>query len=198
MKTRKLILVLFSLCFIAFTALSQEKYVIVQDAGYLVLSGTSNTSEWKLKSAKLEGDAQLLVKSDELTNISRVIINIDATTISNENNKRMSKKAQRVLMAREHPQVTFFAYGFSQIGDGPRKIRGNISLAGKNADILFDFTSRVEDGVVWIVAESEDAKFSDFGLEPPQDFGGAIQCHDEMKIQVQLPFTLSDLAGSMN
>ncbi len=195
MKTRNLILVLLSLCFLATTAVSQEKFMIVEDAGYLVLSGTSNTSEWKLKSAALEGDAQLVVNQQELTNISRVIINVDAHTILNENNKRMSKKAHKVLLVKEHPQVTFFAYGFSQVGDGPRKIRGNISIAGKNADILFDFTSRVEDGVVWIVAESNDAKFSDFGLEPPKDFGGAIQCHDEMKIEVQLPFMLPEESG---
>lgn len=198
MKNRKFIIALFSLCLLAGSVVAQEKYTIVKEAGSLVLSGTSNTSEWKLKSNELVGDAQLIVKDKELVNVSRVIIDIDASTIGNENNKRMSKKAHRVLMANKHPQVTFFAYGFSQVGDGPKKIKGNISIAGKNADILFDFTSRIEDGVVWIVAESNDAKFSDFGLEPPQDFGGAIQCHDEMKIQVQLPFTLPPSNGSMN
>lgn len=175
-----------------FTLQAQEKYVIVPNAGHLVLSGTSNTSEWMLKSTSLEGDAQLVLKDNELTNISRVIINVNGKTIKNENNKRMSRKAQSVLRVDEHPTVTFFAYGFSQVGDGPRKIRGNISIAGKNADILFDFTSRTQDGVVWIVAESNQAKFSDFGLEPPEDFGGAVQCHDEMRIQVQLPFMLPE------
>ena len=179
-------------CFVVFTLQAQEKYVIVPNAGHLVMSGTSNTSEWMLKSTSLEGDAQLVLRDNELTNISRVIINVNGKTIKNENNKRMSRKAQAVLRVDEHPSVTFFAYGFSQVGDGPRKIRGNISIAGKNADILFDFTSRIQDGVVWIVGESNQAKFSDFGLEPPEDFGGAVQCHDEMKIQVQLPFMLPE------
>jgi len=189
MKILRIISLVLS-CFVVFTIHAQEKYVIVEDAGYLVLSGTSNTTDWQLRSTNLEGDAQLIVKGDELTNISRVIINVDAETIVNDNNKRMSRKAHRVLRVDENPTVTFFAYGFSQVGDGPRKIRGNISIAGKNADILFDFTQRVEDGVVWIVAESNDAKFSDFGIEPPEDFGGAIKCHDELKVQVQLPFSL--------
>lgn len=183
-------------CFMVFAIQAQEKYVIVEGAGHIVLSGTSNTSDWMLKSSMLEGDAQLVVKGNELSNISRVIINVDAKTIENENNKRMSKKAHRVLGADDNPTVTFFAYGFSQIADGPKKIKGNISIAGKNADILFEFTSRIEDGVVWIVAESDQAKFSDFGLEPPEDFGGAIKCHDEMTIQVQLPFMLPDEAQS--
>jgi len=194
MKTVKLLFIAF-LCLAAISVQAQEKFNIVSKAGHLVLSGTSNTSDWVLKSQDLEGDAQLVVKNDELTNIARVIINIDTESILNDNNKRMSRKAQRVLKADENPQVTFFAYGFSQMANGPRKIKGNISIAGKNADILFDFTSRVDDGVVWIVAEA-DAKFSDFGLEPPKDFGGAIQCNDEMKIQVQLPFALPDSNGN--
>lgn len=183
-------------CFVVLTLQAQEKYVIVPDAGHMVLSGTSNTSDWMLKSSQLEGDAQLVVKENSLTNISRVIINVDAETIANDNNKRMSKKAHKVLRADENPTVTFFAYGFSKIGNGPKKIKGNISIAGRNADILFEFTSRIQDGVVWIIAESDQAKFSDFGLEPPEDFGGAIKCHDEMKIQVQLPFMLPDEAQS--
>lgn len=189
MKTLRILIILLS-CFMVLTIQAQERYVIVPDAGHLVLSGTSNTSDWKLKSSMLKGDAQLVVKGEDVSNIARVIINVDAKTISNDNNKRMSRKAHRVLRADENPVVTFFAYGFSQVGDGPRKIRGNISLAGRNADILFDFTTRIQDDVVWIVASSNDAKFSDFGLEPPEDFGGAIQCHDELKIEVQLPFEL--------
>lgn len=169
----------------------QQKYEIVEEAGQLSIKGTSNTADWELLSGSLTGDAQLMVENGDLTNVSRVIVDIDGKTIANKNNKRMTKKAQKTLQIGAHPVVTFFAYGFSQMADGPRKMKGNVSIAGKNVDILFDFTSRIQDDVVWIVAEA-DAKFSDFGLEPPTDFGGAITCKDDIKIEVQLPFSLPE------
>jgi len=33
---------------------------------------------------------------------------------------------------------------------------------------------------------------SDFGLEPPDDFGGAVQTNDAFKITVQMPFELPE------
>jgi len=59
-------------------------------------------------------------------------------------------------------------------------------MAGKNVDLLFTFSTRMQDEIVWIVATAE-SKFSAFGLEPPTDFGGAVQCEDDLKIEVQLP-----------
>ena len=140
------------------------------------------------------GDAQFVISEGELKSLSRVIVNIDANTIGNEENKRMTKKAHKTLLVDDHPIVTFFAYGFSQTGQGGRKIKGSVYLGGKNVDILFDFISRSQDEIMWIVAEA-DAKFSDFGLEPPNDFGGLVQCDDEIKIEVQLPFTLPTETG---
>ncbi|GEM_PF-6022811 len=187
-KLRLLLSTVFLFCFVV-SVQAQQKYEIVDNAGFLVLKGTSNSSDWQLKSNELEGDAQFVINEGELQTLSRVIVNIDANTIGNEENKRMTKKAHRTLLVNDHPIVTFFAYGFSQAGDGPKKIKGSVYLGGKNVDILFDFISRSQDDVMWIVAEA-DAKFTDFGLEPPTDFGGLVQCNDEIKIEVQLPFAM--------
>ena len=192
-KLRLLFATVFLLCFVA-SVQAQQKYEIVDNAGFLVLKGTSNSSDWQLKSNELEGDAQFIIADDELKTLSRVIVNIDASTIGNDENKRMTKKAHKTLLVNDHPIVTFFAYGFSQVGDGPKKIKGSVYLGGKNVDILFDFISRTQDEVMWIVAEA-DAKFSDFGLEPPTDFGGLVQCNDEIKIEVQLPFAMPTDSG---
>lgn len=169
----------------------QEKYEIVEKAGQLSLKGSSNTSDWELQSGDLTGDARLTIENGKLTNVSRVIVDIDGKTIVSTSNRRMTKKAQKTLQIADHPVVTFFAYGFSQMAEGPLKMKGNVSIAGKNVDILFDFTSHIKGDVIWIVAEA-DTKFSDFGLEPPTDFGGAITCKDQIKIEVQLPFSLPE------
>ncbi|HEY9116303.1 MAG TPA: YceI family protein, partial [Roseivirga sp.] len=150
--------------------IAQEKYEIVDGAGYLVLKGKSNTTNWELRSNQLKGDALLLMDENQLEHLSRVIVNIDANTIQNADNKRMTRKAQRTLLTEENPIVTFFAYGYSQVNDGPMIIPGNIYLAGKNADLQFTFKAKTEEEIVWIVAEA-NAKFSDFGLDPPTDFG---------------------------
>lgn len=165
---------------------AQEKYEIVDGAGYLVLSGKSNTSDWELRTSQLKGDALILMNNDDLQHLSRVIVNIDSKSIINSENKRMTRKAQNVLLSEENPIVTFFAYGYSQVNEGPMQMPGYLYLAGKNVDLEFDFKTRTEEDIVWIIAES-NAKFSDFGLEPPTDFGGAIQCKDEIKIAVQIP-----------
>ena len=192
-KMKILFAMLFLFCFVA-SVQAQQKYEIVEDAGFLVLKGTSNSSDWQLKSNELEGDAQFVINEGELKTLSRVIINIDASTIGNDENKRMTKKAHKTLLVNDHPIVTFFAYGFSQTGNGPKKIKGSVYLGGKNVDILFDFITRGQDEIMWIMAEA-DAKFSDFGLEPPTDFGGLVQCNDEIKIEVQLPFVLPTDSG---
>ena len=171
------------------TVSAQEKYQIVENAGHLVLKGTSNTTDWQLKTTLLEGDAQLKMIGGELSAISRVLVDIQGKSIENKLNKRMTNKAHKALKVREHPLVTFYAYGFGEKPDGTRQIKGNISIAGKNVDLIFDFTSHTKDDIVWIVAEA-DAKFSDFDMEPPTDFGGAITCKDAIKIEVELPFTL--------
>ncbi|WP_420385953.1 YceI family protein [Roseivirga sp.] len=185
MKTLRII---FSTLFLVavFQVNAQEKYEIVDGAGYLVLSGKSNTSSWMLKSNQLKGDAQMVMDGEILQHLSRVIVNIDASTIINEQNKRMTRKAQSTLLTDDNPMVTFFAYGFSRINDEPLQMHGNLYMAGKNVDLVFKFTTRMQDEIVWIVAEA-NTLFSDFGLEPPTDFGGAVQCKDEIKIEVQLP-----------
>ncbi|NVK83389.1 MAG: YceI family protein [Cytophagia bacterium] len=185
MKTLRII---FSALFLLaiFHVNAQEKYEIVDGAGYLVISGKSNTSEWILKSNQLKGDAQILMNGDQLQHLSRVIVNIDAATIENAQNKRMTKKAQSALLIDANPIVTFFGYGFSQVNNQAKEMQGNLYMAGKNVELLFKFTTRLQDDVLWIVAET-DTKFSAFGLEPPTDFGGAVQCQDDLKIQVQLP-----------
>lgn len=187
MKTLRII---FSALFLlaAFQMKAQEKYEIVDGAGYLVLSGKSNTSSWTLKSNQLKGDAQMIMNGDILQHLSRVIVNIDANTIANPDNKRMTKKAQSTLLTDSNPVVTFFAYGFSKVNDGPFEMHGNLYMAGKNVDLIFNFTTRMQEDIVWIVGEA-NTKFSDFGLEPPTDFGGAVQCKDDIKIEVQLPLT---------
>lgn len=194
MKTLRIIL---SILFLgAMTQLSaQEKYEIVEGAGHLVLKGKSNTSDWMLKSNELTGDAQLRMEGNQLAHLSRVIVNIDANTIENPDNKRMTRKANKVLLAGENPVVTFFAYGYSRVNDGPMQMKGNLFLAGKNLDLTFEFTANTQDDVIWIVATA-DTKFSDFGLEAPSDFGGAIQCEDDIKIEVQIP--LMRLADTNN
>ncbi|NVJ47554.1 MAG: YceI family protein [Cytophagia bacterium] len=126
------------------------------------------------------------MNGDQLQHLSRVIVNIDAATIENAQNKRMTKKAQSALLIDANPIVTFFGYGFSQVNNQAKEMQGNLYMAGKNVELLFKFTTRLQDDVLWIVAET-DTKFSAFGLEPPTDFGGAVQCQDDLKIQVQLP-----------
>ncbi|KYG72632.1 MULTISPECIES: YceI family protein [Roseivirga] len=185
MRTLRIITSALFLVFVV-QAEAQEKYEIVDGSGYLVISGKSNTSEWMLKSNQLKGDAQILMNGDQLQHLSRVIVNIDAKTIKNAENKRMTKKAQSVLLTEDNPLVTFFAYGFSQLNDEPMQMHGNLYMAGKNVDLLFTFSTRMQDEIVWIVATAE-SKFSAFGLEPPTDFGGAVQCEDDLKIEVQLP-----------
>lgn len=182
-----LLLVLFSFEGMA----QQKKYEIVEGAGYLEISGTSNTSDWQLKSNALTGDAQMIVKDGALSNLARVIVNIDAKTIENPDNKRMTRTAHKTLLIGDNPTVTFFAYGFSQVNDGPKKIMGNIYLGGANVDVSFDFQSWTQEDIVWISAEGE-LKFSDFGLEPPDDFGGAVQTNDAFKVVVQMPFELPE------
>lgn len=155
------------------------------------MSGKSNTSSWMLKSSELKGDAQMIMNGDVLKHLSRVIVNIDANTIANPENKRMTKKAQSTLLTDENPLITFFAYGFSRINDEPMEMHGNLYMAGKNVDLVFHFDTRVQDEVIWIVGEA-NTLFSDFGLEPPTDFGGAVQCKNEIKIEVQLPLIKSN------
>lgn len=192
MKSLNLVCSLILLALFSFEGMAQQKkYEIVEGAGSIEISGTSNTSNWQLMSNELKGDAQMIVKNGELTNLARVIVNIDAKTIENPSNKRMTKKAHKTLLIGDNPTVTFFAYGFSKVNDGPKRIMGNIYLGGTNVDVSFDFQSWTQDDIVWISAEGE-MKFSDFGLEPPDDFGGAVQTNDAFKVTVQMPFELPE------
>lgn len=194
MKTLRNALIVALVCSFSLAVQAQEKFQIVPQAGLLTITGTSNTSDWKLTSHELTGDAQLMVNNGEVQNIARVIIDIDGKSIQNIMNKRMTKKAQKALMVSDYPEITFFAYGFASTPDGKKKIKGTISMAGSTSDILFDFTTRTQDDIVWIVAQA-DSKFTDFGIDPPTDFGGAVTCKDEIKIEVQLPFELPSSSG---
>lgn len=192
MKSLNLVCSLFMLASFSLELMAQQKkYKIVEGAGYIEISGTSNTSDWQLKSNELKGDAQMVIKNGALTNLARVIVNVNAETIENPDNRRMTRRAHKTLLVGENPTVTFFAYGFSSSNDGPKKIMGNIYLGGTNVDVSFEFQSWIQDDIVWISAEG-NLKFSDFGLEPPNDFGGAVQTDDDFYITVQMPFELPE------
>lgn len=176
-------------CF-SIAAKAQNQHELKPEAGFLILKGTSNTSNWELSTNQLIGDAQFTAENGEIKTLSRVTVDIDVTTLKNEDNRRMSKTAQKALLAKENPVATFFSYGFSQLSEETKTLSGNLFLAGRTMRVPFSFTSKQEGDVTWIIAKSE-VKFSDFGMEPPTDLGGAVQCNDEFNIEVRLPFLTS-------
>lgn len=172
------------------TIYAQQAYDLVEEKGHLMISGTSNTSNWSLEANNLLGSAKVKVNDGVLVDIEELRVALAVSGLENKSNKRMTNKAEKLLKMKEFPLATFFAYDFEPSEDHLKKIKGVVYLGGQLVDMDFTFSSNYYDGTLWVVGRAETT-FTAFNMEPPKDFGGVIKCNDEISIVIQLPLQLN-------
>lgn len=166
--------------------MAQDTYSVISGEGNLLLRGKSNSSHWVLKSNQIQGQADIHIEEHRILEISEVKVSLKVASLGNDLNPRMTKKAKDVLKSDAFPIATFFAEPLADTKDYFTQLKGSVFLAGELVDIDFQFSFSEWEGSLWLVGKA-NTSFSEFGIAPPKDFGGIIQCEDEIEINIHLP-----------
>lgn len=157
-----------------------------------VVEGTSNDHAWVLKCNV--ADLNVIVSPSEFGySITRFKGKVPVAELKNDN-PLMTQDAYQALKGYEFPYINFELTKVLAVAKKNSEILGTVTLeiAGEKADV--DFVVKAEQSGEGIVKISgwKGVKMTDFGVQPPRFFNGAIQAHDDIVIRFEMNVPLSE------
>lgn len=157
-----------------------------------IVEGTSNDHTWALTCAVADLDV-IVSPSDFGYSISQFKGKVPVAELKNDN-PLMTQDAYQALKGYEFPFITFELKQILAVAKKNSEILGTVLLeiAGEKAEV--DFLVKVEEASDGIVRLSgwKGVKMSDFSVQPPRFFNGAIQAHDDIIIRFEMNVPLSE------
>ncbi len=162
----------------------------------MTIYGSANVTDWEAKAKTITGEIRMN-NSDmsdwsgadaswfESVEIAIKVEDIDADS------RRMNNNMHGYLKKDQYPEITYRLVEAKELAllDNPGvklTVRGVISAAGAEKEIVHDVEVRKNDSGGLVVSGSQDLKMTDFGIDPPTAVLGSIRSRDEMNITFEI------------
>ncbi|WP_367390610.1 YceI family protein [Lewinella sp. LCG006] len=157
------------------------------------ISGTSTLHDWVSKVTVMEGKGSFQMEDNVLSSIKDAEIKIKVTGIKSEEGDKMDDKTYEAFNSDKYPSIIFpFSNAVVNINDTHAVsigTTGNLTMAGTSKAVsLLAIGKELPNGDLQLTV-SKTIKMTDFNMEPPVMFLGAIKVGDE--ITVSFDFVLS-------
>lgn len=139
------------------------------------ISGESNVNKWSFVAYEVQGEFSFSAKG-----LSSGWTSIQVDNLRN-GNKKMERDLANSLDSENHPKIRFSFDKFS-----PDKICGELFLAGVSKEICFDVIMYSENEKMLKLKTKAELNMSDFGVEPPSAFFGAIKSKENVRLDMEL------------
>ncbi len=198
MRRKSYTLSFFASFIVAFglVAAAQAQTFKVTDASTMTIYGSANVTDWEAKAKTITGEIRMN-NSDmsdwsgadaswfESVEIAIKVEDIDADS------RRMNNNMHGYLKKDQYPEITYRLVEAKELAllDNPGvklTVRGVISAAGAEKEIVHDVEVRKNDSGGLVVSGSQDLKMTDFGIDPPTAVLGSIRSRDEMNITFEI------------
>jgi polyisoprenoid-binding protein YceI len=156
------------------------------------VQGTSNDHAWELSSEV--ADLNVIVYSEkEVINVEKFTGKVPVAELKNDN-PLMTQDAYQALKGYEFPFITFRLTEVISQSNHSGDIVGKVEIKIAGEVSILDFlvkTQLLNDGLVRI-SGWKGVKMTDFGVQPPQFFNGAIQAYDDIVIRFEMNVPLTE------
>jgi len=156
------------------------------------VQGTSNDHAWELSSEV--ADLNVIVYSEnEVIKVEQFNGKVPVSELKNDN-PLMTQDAYQALKGYEFPFITFrlteVLSQSEQSGDIVGKVE--ITIAGEMSVVDFVVKSNLLGEGLVRISGWKGVKMTDFGIQPPQFFNGAIQAYDDIVIRFEMNVPLTE------
>jgi len=186
-----------ALLFIGQLAYAQDESAENFFKSTFTVQGTSNDHAWELSSEV--ADLNVIVFSDkDVIKVEQFKGKVPVAELKNDN-PLMTQDAYQALKGYEFPFITFRLTEVISQSQHSGDIVGKVEIKISGETAILDFvvkTKLLEDGLVRI-SGWKGVKMTDFGVQPPQFFNGAIQAYDDIVIRFEMNVPLTDKNAKM-
>ena len=193
MKRCLLVSVLFLL--IAAPVVGQATYTLVESSKVWV-DGTSNRDDWTVYAESIEGQVALEAVPDSgLPVIQEATFSVLKRQLKSRKSSIMDRLMHKTLKATQNNAITFVlaAAEVTPLEDGMFSIAatGDLTLAGESKPIELTLHGTItEDGVLQLTG-TYPMLLSNHGMEPPTALYGALRTGDEVVVNFDVHYAIS-------
>lgn len=187
-----LALPLFIFLFLANSTTAQNSIKLLQESSSIRVFGTSNVHDWEMHIKFNEEISDYKIPGGSLKSLKNIHFKIEGNKLKSSESA-MEKKAYKALRLTDHPIISFLlrkitiknhkATSFNAIAHGQLKI------AGKTKEVKLPLSGNLLGDKKMNLSGHIDLKMSDFEIEAPTIFFGAISTSDDIKILYSLDFS---------
>ena len=162
----------------------------------MTIFGSANVTDWEAKVKTIRGEVVISNGGEsDWSNVQaswfeKVEIVIPVADIDSDS-RRMNNNMHGYLKKDDYPEITYRLIEAQNLAvvDNPGivlTVRGVISAAGAEKEIVHDVTITRNDSGTFVVSGSQDLAMTDFGIDPPTAMLGSVRSRDEMTIEFEL------------
>lgn len=163
----------------------------VQGSSTLVINGTTNVNSFECLSINYEGEDSIVERCNDSTGVrtynGKIVM---MSTGFDCQHPIMTRDFKKTLNADEFPeiQIKFIDLSTNPILNDDSKLEGNVEITMAGMTKVYDINCEVtkdEKGNKYLKG-SQLFTFSEFGLDRPKKFFGAIRVRDEVSVDFRL------------
>ncbi|HSV89080.1 MAG TPA: YceI family protein [Bacteroidales bacterium] len=161
---------------VSYTAIGHEVNIL----------GNSNVQRWSASVPRVNVNADLVVNNGRIDAISRLQVEIDATSITGSEGNIMTRKIQETLITQQNPRIVFRLGRVTGISHNGNEFNvsatGNLIIAGVTRQVDINAKGMVLPNGDIQISGIEDLKMTSWQLEPPRAMLGALRTSDDVTV----------------
>jgi polyisoprenoid-binding protein YceI len=194
-QTKIILLLAFGLFAFSQTIRAQTDYTIKEPkSNHIKLSGTSSLHDWNMNAHTFTGKAEFDFKKGDdltLTGIHSLTFSLPVTNLKSDK-KGLDKNAYEALNSDKYKNITYTLSSarVSPEKDGKFLIKsmGKLTIAGVTKEAAMDVYCVVNKDASIRCSGTETLKMSDYKVQPPSFFLGAMKTGDDLKLDFNIAF----------
>lgn len=157
-----------------------------------VVQGSTDTYEWELVCNVADLDV-IVYLEDGKVNVEKLYGKIPVTELKNEN-KKMMDDAYQAFKGYDHPNIMFRLLEIMEVNKENGDILGKVEMVIAGVSKTFDIVVKTEDlgGEIVKISGWKSMKMTDFNIQPPQFFSGAIKAHNDIVVKFEMNVPISE------
>jgi len=191
-KLATVLLILFVYCGMA---MSQQNYAVITAVSSVSIKGTSTLHPWSMEGHDLTCNTNADIKKTNLNKITDVNFSCKVDKLTSTEGSSMDAKAHEALKSDKFPLITFKSQDITGLVITDDKFTGNLTglltIAGNSKIVNIPFSGKVVNDNHWNVKGSVKIKMTDFHVDPPTAFLGAMKTGDEVTLNYTFDFNKS-------
>lgn len=179
-------LIVSSILFVYCSNVISQNYTIIPAVSSISIKGTSTLHPWFMETY----DITCNIKTGK-NKIDDVIFSCKVDKLISTEGSSMDTKAHEALKSDKYPLITFKSQEITELITNDKftgNLTGLLTIAGSSKIVNIPFSGKVINNNHWNVKGSIKIKMTDFHINPPTAFLGAMKTGDEITLNYSFDF----------